>query len=166
MSKAKLGANNPNFAKSLSEEGRLKLSSIRGSAVEVYDIDIKERSYYSSLSKAATALSCGRATLQRYIISKELFRGKYIITEILNKDKDGGGDQPLNKTFSTEGEDIILVDEKDSSEGDLLRMDRRYVCGWYSGIAYRPTGPWQRKDHITFRVKTTNLLNLAYSHTP
>jgi plasmid stability protein len=60
MSAAKLGKANPNFGKSLSEEGRLKLSSIRGTAIEVYDIEIEEKSYYTSQAKAAAALSCSR----------------------------------------------------------------------------------------------------------
>jgi hypothetical protein len=88
---AKLGANNPNFGKSLDEESRLKLSSIRGSAVEVYDIEIKVISTYPSLTKAGKALSCSKSTISRYIESKEIFRGKYIISKSDNEDKGEGG---------------------------------------------------------------------------
>ena len=82
MRLAKLGAKNPNFGKSLDEAGRLKLSTIRGNAVEVYDIETKKISTYPSLVKAGEALSCSKTTISKYIESKEIFRGKYRLSKI------------------------------------------------------------------------------------
>ena len=98
----KLGKNNPNFGKFLSEEAKLKLSSIRGSAVEVYDTEINLKSCYSSLTKAAVALSCSRETISKFLESKELFKGRYLITKPSNNDNNkGDGNHPSSRSKKT-----------------------------------------------------------------
>lgn len=97
----KLGADHHNFGKALAEERKLNLSSIRGTAVEVYDTETKVKSFYSSGRKAGEALTCSKTTISKYIESQELFRGKYRITKASNNDvKEGGGELPLKKTLS------------------------------------------------------------------
>lgn len=97
----KLGADHHNFGKALSEEHKLKLSSIRGTAVEVYDLETKVKSFYPSVRKAGEALTCSKTTISKYIESQELFRGKYRITKASNNDmKEGGEELPLKKTLS------------------------------------------------------------------
>lgn len=115
---AKLGANNPNFGKSLSEEAKLNLSSIRGSAVEVYDIETQEKSFYSSLTKAAAALGCSKTTISKYIESKELFRGKYRITKASNNDGPGvGKESDRNYQLDIERSDVEGVNKTTLSTG-------------------------------------------------
>ena len=98
----KLGKNNPNFGKFLSEEAKLKLSSIRGSAVEVYDTQINLKSCYSSLTKAAVALSCSRGTISKFLESKEIFKGRYLITKPSNNDNNkGDGNHPSSNLKKT-----------------------------------------------------------------
>ena len=99
MSIAKLGANNPNFGKSLDEAGRLKLSNIRGTAVDVYEIETKITSTYPSLAKAGVALSCSKTTISKYIESKEIFRGKYIFSKASdNNNGQGEGSKRLSES--------------------------------------------------------------------
>lgn len=90
MSIAKLGANNPNFGKSLDEAGRLKLSIIRGSAVDVYEIETKITLTYPSLAKAGEALSCSKTTISKYIESKEIFRDKFVLSKASGNNKEQG----------------------------------------------------------------------------
>lgn len=97
MSKAKVGTRN--FGKD--EANRLKLSAIRGSAVEVSNIETNIISTYFSYTKAGEALSCSTGTISLYIKSKKIFRGKYLISKLDNNGKgEDGGEGNLKSTDS------------------------------------------------------------------
>lgn len=128
---AKLGANNPNFGKSLDEVSRLKLSSIRGSAVEVYDIETKIISTYPSLTKAGEALSCGKTTISRYIESKETFRGKYIISKASDNDKEQGGGGGKKSTESN----ALTSNEVKTTRLSEKTILKSCVLGWDEIVA-------------------------------
>ena len=96
----KLGIDHHNFAKALCEEHKLKLSYARGTPIEIYDIETEVKSFYPSTIKAGKALTCSKTTISKYASSKELFRGKYIITKISNNDVKKGGEELLLKPLS------------------------------------------------------------------
>lgn len=145
MSIAKLGANNPNFGKTMTEEAKLNLSYIRGSAVEVCDMETGEKSYYPSINKAASALSCGKSTIYKYLDSKELYKGKYKVTKIPknNGEDDSEGPGPRGNKSSPQtpnkpGESPVLLEEGVSVIlfylQELSSVVVKYLCGGWNNI--------------------------------
>lgn len=125
MSIAKLGANNPNFGKSLDEAGRLKLSIIRGSAVDVYEIETKITLTYPSLAKAGEALSCSKTTISKYIESKEIFRDKFVLSKASgnNKEQGEGGESLSESNAFTSNQTAKLSKQKTNLNSCVLDWD-------------------------------------------
>jgi group I intron endonuclease len=79
ISAAKVGENNPMYGKTGSNHPMYGSVSATALGVSVYNLDNQLVQSFSSRAAAATWLGVSRDTVLRYIRSKQLFRGKYMI---------------------------------------------------------------------------------------
>ena len=73
------------FGKLRSEDTRAKISSSKGTAVKVMDLQTNETIIYPSGNQAAKVISCSPATFQSYLKLGKILRNRYILSRVRSK---------------------------------------------------------------------------------
>jgi group I intron endonuclease len=106
---ALLGENNPNFAKSISEEQKVQIAHAQPNSfrISVLDLETKTETIYSSVREGARALNCSTSPLNYNIKTGGKYKGRYIIKNLglLNLPLN---DQPKSKA----SESFEVLDDK------------------------------------------------------
>jgi group I intron endonuclease len=64
-----------------SEETQIKMSKAQGTAVEIIDKETNIKTTFTSIRQADKELDVDKNTISRYIKSKKLYKGRYLISE-------------------------------------------------------------------------------------
>jgi len=82
MSLTRSGENSAMYGRNHSAESKTKMSVAQGSTVFVYDTQDSLTYIFSSTRKAGEFFNCSPTTIKKYILTQQLFQGKWILSFI------------------------------------------------------------------------------------